>query len=104
MKKLALTILALQFFSLVEAQKYVSNLDSVKLLLNKPKHGTDKVLLLADLGLTYALFQVDTGIGYAQRAISLARQLNYKKGEAAGMSSYGWAFWASGNYDKAAEM
>jgi len=104
MKRLLHIILALQFFSLVEAQEYLSNLDSSKLLLSKTKNDTAKVLLLADLGLTYALFQVDTGIGYAQKAISLARQLNYKKGEAAGMSSYGWAFWASGNYDKAAEM
>src|SRR6266536_2118526 len=104
MKRLLHIILALQFFSLVEAQEYLSNLDSSKLLLSKTKNDTAKVLLLADLGLTYALFKVDTGIGYAQKAISLARQLNYKKGEAAGMSSYGWAFWASGNYDKAAEM
>jgi len=104
MKKLALTILALQFFSLAETQKYSSNPDSLKLLLSKTRHDTDKVLMLADLGFTYALFQIDTSIMYAQRAISLARQLNYKKGEAAGMSSYGWVLWASGNYDKAAEM
>src|SRR6266496_414739 len=104
MKRLLHIILALQFFSLVEAQKYSSNPDSLKLLLSKTKNDTAKVLLLADLSSTYALYQLDTSIGYAQRAISLARQLNYKKGEAAGMSSYGWAFWASGNYDKAVEM
>src|SRR4051812_10031741 len=104
MKKLALTILFLQFFSPTEAQKYSPNPDSLKLLLSKAEHDTDKVLLLADIGYTYSFLQVDTGIIYAQKAISLARQLNYKKGEAAAMSAYGWAFWASGNYDKAAEM
>ncbi|HMK19579.1 MAG TPA: ATP-binding protein [Chitinophagaceae bacterium] len=104
MKKLALIIIAFQFFSFTEAQKYSENPDSLKLLLSSAKHDTDKVLLLADLGYTCAFLQVDTGIVYAQRAISLARQLNFKKGEAAAMSSYGWAFWASGNYDKAAEM
>ena len=47
--------------------------------------------------------QVDTSISYAQTAIRLARRLHYKKGVAAGMSSYGWALWAMGNYDKAIE-
>ena len=103
MKKLALTILALQFFSLVEAQNYSHQSDSLKLLLSKTNHDTAKVLLLADLSWTYAFLQVDTSIWYAQKAISLARQIHYKKGEAAGMSSYGWALWALGNYDKAIE-
>src|SRR5688572_17669287 len=104
MKRLLHITLFLQFFSLAEAQKDSPYTDSLKQLLGKTKHDTDKVLLLADLGFNYAVLQPDTGIVYAQRAISLARQLNYKKGEAAGMESYGWAFWATGNYDKAAEM
>ncbi|MGN6400796.1 MAG: ATP-binding protein [Flavisolibacter sp.] len=59
---------------------------------------------MADLGFSYAFSQVDTATRYTQRAISLARQLNYRKGEAAGMAAYGWVFWASANYDKAIEM
>jgi two-component system NtrC family sensor kinase len=46
---------------------------------------------------------VDTAIQLAQKAISLARQIQYKKGEAAAMSTYGWALWAAGDYDKAVE-
>ncbi len=90
LKKFLLIILVLQFSSLVNAQHYYPRADSLKLLLNKT-NDTAKVLLLADLGFSYTFLQVDTGISYAQRAISLARQLNYKKGEAAGMASYGWA-------------
>src|ERR1700741_3882498 len=98
LKKFLFTILILQFSSLVDAQHYYPRPDSLKLLLSKTRD-TSKVLLLADLGFNYAFLQVDTGISYAQRAISLARQLNYKKGEAASMASYAWALWASGNYD-----
>jgi len=104
MKRLLQMILVLQFFSLAEAQEYSNNPDSLKLLLSNTKHDTDKVLLLANIAYANAFLQVDTGIMYAQRAISLARRLNYKKGEAAAQSSYGWTFWASGNYDKAAEI
>lgn len=103
LKKFLLAILVLQSCSLVNAQHYYPKPDSLKLLLNKI-NDTSKVLLLADLGVSYTFLQVDTGISYAQKAISLARQLNYKKGEAAGMASYGWALWGSGNYDKAIEM
>jgi len=59
------------------------------------------VSLYVGLSFTYAFLQADSNIKYAQKAISLARQIQYKNGEAAGMASYGWALWASGNYDKA---
>ena len=104
MRTFLLTILFLQLFSLARAQQYSVNPDSLKLLLSKTSDDTEKVLMLSDLGFTYAFFKIDTSIMYAQRAISLARQLNYKKGEAAGMSSYSWVLWSSANYDKAAEM
>jgi two-component system NtrC family sensor kinase len=103
MKRLLLSILLLQFFSFAESQNVLLNADSLKILLGKTDQDTAKVQLCADLSFTYAFLQVDTGIVYAQKAISLARQIQYKKGEAAGMFSYGWALWASGNYDKAIE-
>lgn len=79
-------------------------LGSLKLLLSKVQDDTAKVPLLVDLSANYVIYQADSSIRYAQRAISLARQLNYKKGEAAAMRSYGNALWASGNYDKAIEI
>jgi two-component system NtrC family sensor kinase len=103
MKRVALTILLMQFFSLADSQNRFSNPDSLKTVLDTTSQDTTKVLLFADLSFTYAFLQLDTSIFYAQKAISLARQLKYKKGEAAGMDSYGWALWASGNYDKAIE-
>src|SRR4029077_18834115 len=103
MKRLLVTILILQFFSFAESQVNFSNPDSLKLLLEKTVHDTSRLRLYSDLSFIYAFLQVDTSIEYAQKAISLARQLQYNSGEAAGMFSYGWALWASGNYDKAIE-
>jgi two-component system NtrC family sensor kinase len=80
------------------------NLDILKLSLINAQDDTAKVSLLVELSANYVIYQADSSIHYAQRAISLARQLNYKKGEAAAMQSYGTALWASGNYDKAIEI
>jgi len=73
------------------------------LLLDNTNQDTTKVNLNAGLSLSYAFLQPDSGIKYAQKAISLAREIQYKKGEAAGFYSYGWALWSSANYDKAIE-
>jgi two-component system, NtrC family, sensor kinase len=102
MKRLLLTLLVLQFFSFAESQM-LPNADSLKLLIGKAKSDTSRVLLYADLSFSYAFLQIDTSIEYAQEAISQAKKLQYKNGEASGMFSYGWALWASGNYDKAIE-
>jgi len=79
-------------------------LGSLKLSLIKAQDDTAKVPLLLELSANYTIYQADSSIRYAQRAISLARQLSYKKGEAAAMQSYGTALWSSGNYDKAIEI
>jgi two-component system NtrC family sensor kinase len=102
MKRILLTILLLQFFSFAESQMMV-DIDSGKLWVGKSSSDTAKVSLYAALSFTYCFLQVDSSIAYAQKAIRLARELKYKEGEAAGMFSYGWALWASGNYDKAIE-
>jgi signal transduction histidine kinase len=103
MKRVLLTILVMQIFSFADSQVRSSNPDSLKQLLAANIPDTTKVIICADISFTYAFLQVDTSIAYAQKAISLARQIQYKSGEAAAMSSYGWALWAAGNYDKAIE-
>jgi two-component system, NtrC family, sensor kinase len=103
MRRLFLTILWLLFFSFAESQIRSNNVDSLKLLIANAKTDTAKVRLFVEVGFTYAFLQVDTAIQYAQKAISMARQIQYKEGEARGMSVYGWALWAAGDYDKAVE-
>ena len=105
LKRLLLIILFYQSFSFVKAQqRYDDYYDSVQQMLSVTPDDTTKVLLLAGLSFNYQVFQVDTSILYSQKAIKLARQLNYKNGEAFGLNCYAWALWMSGNYDKAVEM
>jgi len=103
MRRIFLTILLIQCFSFADSQVRFTNVDSVKLLLDENIPDTTKIRLNAGLGFTYAFLQADSSIRYAQKGIILARQIQDKKGEAACMASYGWAMWASGNYDKAIE-
>jgi hypothetical protein len=90
MKRLLVTILLLQFFYFADSQ-IVSDIDSAKLLADKSTSDTAKVTLYAAISFTYSFLQVDSSIAYAQKAIRMASELNFKEGEAAGMFSYGWA-------------
>jgi tetratricopeptide (TPR) repeat protein len=105
LKKLLFIILFYQFLPFIKAQQtYDVYYDSVQRILSKTKDDTAKVLSMVDLSFNYSVYQVDTSILYSQKAIKLARQLNYKNGEAFGLNCYAWALWMSGNYDKAVEM
>ena len=102
MKRFFLTILWLSFFSLAESQIPAGGVDSMKLLsANVPD--TSKSLLYAEIAFNYAFSQIDSGIIYAQKAISLSRKIQFKRGEAGGQASYGWSLWAAGDYDKAVD-
>ncbi len=102
MKRILLILITLQFFSPAKAQTTL-NPDSLKLLLSAATD-TTKVLLLAQLGESYAFVQIDTALSYAEQAIILSRQLNFKKGEARALASYSWALWQLGNLDNAIAM
>src|SRR5436853_7882318 len=94
-----------QNITITSAPKAFYNyVDSAKLSLSKANDDTAKVLSLIELSGDYLVYQADTSIRYAQRAISLARQLNYQKGVAQGMWIYGFALWIAGSYDKAIEI
>jgi signal transduction histidine kinase len=101
MRKLFLTFTLLLSFTFAQSQLRFDNIDSVKLILTKAIEDSSRLQLYAHLGFTYAFLQVDSAIAYSQKAISLARKIQSKEGEANAIFSYGWALWASGNYDKA---
>ena len=102
MKRVLLTILLLQVFSFAHSQLRFINADSLKLELNS-QPDTTRVLSYANVCFNYAFRQVDSALAYGQKAIHLANQIQFKKGEAAAMLSYGWSLWASGIYDKSIE-
>src|SRR5215470_15182060 len=96
-KRILFTILSLQLFHFAECQ-FTINIDSSKEAATKSPDSA-KIFIYAIIGNTYAFSQVDSSIAYSQKAISLARKIENKEGEAAGLFSYGWALWAAGNYD-----
>ena len=84
--------------------QHYSNTDSLKLSLKNVQADTLKVSTLAELSFNYALTKPDSGILYAQQAISLAKKIGNEKSEALAMLCYSWALWVYADYDKAADF
>ncbi|WP_411274427.1 tetratricopeptide repeat protein [Daejeonella sp.] len=102
MKKIILLFLINFFFlTTVDAQTQVK--DSLKLLLQKEKTDTGRVLLLADLGFEYMGSKQDTIMVLALEGLSLSRRIGFIKGEAVSLNRIGNAFNGFGNYPKAME-
>ncbi|HSZ34001.1 MAG TPA: ATP-binding protein [Puia sp.] len=102
MKRYFLLILSFFFFVFAESQLRYGDVDGMKTSAVNAQD-TSKSLLYAEIAFNYAFWQIDSGIQYAQKAISLAKKIQFKKGEAAGLASYGWSMWAAGDYDKAVD-
>ena len=64
--------------SLVQGQQKFT--DSLRVIINRQKADTAAVNALADLA--NEQIQIDSAINYAQQGLSLAKKINYKKGEA----------------------
>lgn len=102
MKKIILLLLTSFFFlTTVDAQTHVK--DSLKLLLQKEKTDTGRVLLLADLGYEYIGSKSDTIMVLALEGLALSRRIGFVKGEAVSLNRIGGSFITLGNYPKAME-
>ncbi|MDP2414988.1 tetratricopeptide repeat protein [Daejeonella sp.] len=102
MKKIIFLLLT-NFFSLttVHAQTHVR--DSLKLLLQKEKTDTSRVLLLSDLAFEYVGSKPDTMMVLALEGLSLSSRIGFLKGEAVSLNRIGGAFSNLGNYPQAME-
>src|SRR6476646_4117822 len=63
--------------------------DSLKLLLQKEKQDTNRVLLLVDIGSSYIFEKPETGLTYVQQGLELSRNLKYKRGQATCLNALG---------------
>ena len=103
-KTFLLLLVSLAFFS-VHGQTYQSHLrDSLRQSLQKEKTDTGRVLLLGELGLTYLESKPDSTMALVLKALLLARQIDFDKGEAVSLNRIGMAYQISGNYPKALEV
>ena len=101
MKKIILSITAI--LSIATCYTQTGNRDSIKLLLQKEKTDTGRVLLLAELSYQLHESKPDTAMILALEALSLSRRIGFEKGEAGSFNRVGGAYSIIGNYPKAME-
>lgn len=72
--------------------------DSLKLLLQKEKQDTNRVLLLANIGISYIFEKPEIGLTYVEQGLELSRDIHYKRGEVTCLNVLGHLNRISGNY------
>ncbi|HET9746024.1 MAG TPA: hypothetical protein VFP97_09940, partial [Chitinophagaceae bacterium] len=99
MKLFILGSLMLLLFCNVSAQQHY--VEDLYRQLSKSKEDTNKVLILADLANYYGFNQFDSCIVYSQKAIDLAKRLNYPYGHFRGLQSLFFAYNSRANFPQA---
>lgn len=98
MLRITFTLGVLLFYcTLISKGKNVYT-DSLLTELGKSQEDTNRVFLLNELSWEYALADPELSIGFAERAISLASDLNYKEGLSVGHNYLGRAYSMLGKY------
>lgn len=94
-------ILILSYFICGNIFSQKSTTDSLSIELQKAKEDTNKVNILINLSLKLLHSYPDSSISYAEKGLSLAKKLNYKKGEADLFNNLGNINRNLGQYDQA---
>ena len=90
--------------NIIESHAQTNLKDSLKILLQKEKQDTSRVMLLADLSLAYRESKPDTAMLLALEALSISQRIGFVKGEAASLQQIGAAYGVIGNSPKAMEL
>ncbi|NJO24961.1 MAG: tetratricopeptide repeat protein [Bacteroidia bacterium] len=78
--------------------------DSLHNLLAITKEDTSQVLTTIDLGLQYRNTNPDSCVFYCEKALALAKQIRFKRGEAYAITTIGLAMREKGDLPKALEL
>lgn len=97
--QLILAIIFLGFSPFIRAQ---TDTDSLKIVLEEAE-GKDRVTILNQLAKTLKYVEPEKALAYTEEAISLAREISDKKGEAAGHLNFGNVHRKLGNFNMAIE-
>jgi len=73
-------------------------IDSLENLLRKRAEDTVKVNLLVDLAMEYWASDPEKTMNYSQKAMDLAKKLDYPRGQARGYQGIGVYYWQKNNY------
>jgi two-component system NtrC family sensor kinase len=81
-----------------------SGSDKLKYLAENAPRDTNLVKLLLDSSNEYSFTNTDTGLILAERALNLARELHFKRGEIEALNAYGETFHFLGDYPRALKI
>ena len=106
MKRISSIFVILLFCSFCFAQgdSKIKELDNLRQQLAQNHNDTSRVLVLCSESNYYQFVNADSSLFYAQEALTLARQINYPKGECAAFYRLGFEHGVLGNYTRALEM
>jgi two-component system NtrC family sensor kinase len=82
----------------------IQDTDSLRHQFTLARQDTSKVLILIQLCLQYRGANPDSAMLYGQRALTLAKQIHYHKGEIRALSNMGFVMLDFGNLPKALQM
>jgi tetratricopeptide (TPR) repeat protein len=99
------SLLLLAFFSTCFGIGHSQNtkVDSLGKLLKTEKTDSNRVTLLWRLAEQYMVYKPDTSLLLAEKALLLARKINFMEGESRSIAILGSAHYMTGNYPKALE-
>ena len=100
MRKILSTFLLLLVYHYGLTQR-TQIVDSLRNELKIVKEDTSKILIMSDLSFMLGFFQPDSGLVYAQKALDLAFEMKYFRGQARALNSMGFCSTALGDLPKA---
>jgi len=94
----------LLLLSAIKASAQQEKIDSLQKALQVAKHDTDKINTLNNLSWLLQRSEPNKGIDYAEQALKIAKQINFKSGMAGAYHALGSIKANVGDYDKALEF
>lgn len=90
----------LSLYLLPLAAQPSTKVDSLEAILKNHPHDTGYVNILSQLSAEVSDKNAVKAIDYAQTALTMANQLNYKKGIGAALNNLGWAYYRKSDFSK----
>ena len=94
-------LISLLFLSFIELTLNASNLDSLKIKLQKAKEDTNKVQILLEISGEKGVIDGYESIRYSKEALALSTKLNYKPGKIKSCSALGEEYTKKAEYETA---
>jgi signal transduction histidine kinase len=88
-------------FAMAGNAQGTKSIDSLRSVFNRPLSDTNRVKILAEMGYLYGVIQPDSAKFYCTHALTLARRIQFRRGEALALSNLAWAYRLIADYYQA---